>query len=77
MGNWFGKEVVRLYPVKKESNVTRSIRELKSFQKISLMPGEQKEIIFTLKGNNFAYYEEKINDCGSLLMCFTTAMIIT
>ena len=40
----------------------RPVRELKGFQKISLKPGEEKEVEFVLSGREFAYYEEKIHD---------------
>ena len=42
--------------------VGRPIRELKGFEKISLMPGEEKTVIFTLDKKAFAYYETSIND---------------
>lgn len=57
-----GKEVVQLYVSQPGSEVMRPVRELKGFQKISLKPGEEKEVEFVLSGREFAYYEEKIHD---------------
>lgn len=57
-----GKEVVQLYVSQPGSEVMRPVRELKDFQKISLKPGEEKEVEFVLSGRDFAYYEEKIHD---------------
>ena len=53
--------MVQLYISKPASEVTRPIRELKNFQKISLKPGEEKEVKFVLDKRAFAYYEEKIH----------------
>lgn len=62
VGRCAGKEVVQLYISKPDSEVMRPIRELKNFQKVSLKPGEEKEVEFILDGRAFAYYEEKIHD---------------
>lgn len=61
-GRCAGKEVVQLYISQPDSEVMRPVRELKGFQKISLKPGEEKEVTFILDGRAFAYYEEKIHD---------------
>ncbi len=61
-GKVAGKEVVQLYVRDMESSVRRPVRELKEFAKVSLEPGEAKEITFTLDKRAFAYYEEKIHD---------------
>ena len=57
-----GKETVQLYVQDRESSVRRPERELKGFKKISLLPGEEKEVQFTLDKRSFAYYEPKIHD---------------
>lgn len=59
-GNCFGKEVVQLYIGMRGSAVRRAVRELKGFEKISLQPGEEKEVRFLLDAKAFAYYESKI-----------------
>lgn len=61
-GDRIGKEAVQLYVGVKESAVRRAIRELKGFKKVTLMPGEEKEVEFTLEPGTFAYYEPKIHD---------------
>lgn len=61
-GNRSGEEVVQLYVGDLVSTRLRPVRELKGFAKISLQPGEQKEISFALDKRAFAYYEVLIND---------------
>lgn len=57
-----GKEVVQLYVRDVESEVGRPLRELKGFEKVTLEPGEEKNVTFILDKRSFAYYEEKIQD---------------
>lgn len=57
-----GKEAVQLYVKNPPSEVGRPIRELRAFQKVSLEPGEEKSVEFTLDSRAFAYYEERIHD---------------
>ena len=54
-----GKEVVQLY-VSGDDSIHRPIRELKAFDKISLAPGESKEVKFTLTKRDFSYYNEEV-----------------
>jgi beta-glucosidase len=62
-GRVFGKETVQLYVSPKENgHHNRPQKELKGFEKISLDPGEEKEVSFTLSKRSFAYYETRIND---------------
>jgi beta-glucosidase len=56
-----GKEVVQLYVRDIESEVSRPVRELNGFIKVSLNPGEEKEAAFTLDKRSFAYFETKIH----------------
>jgi beta-glucosidase len=51
-----GKEVVQLYTAKKKSSIFRPLQELKGFQKISLKPGEQKKVEFSLPVKELAFY---------------------
>lgn len=62
VGNMAGKEVVQLYVREKSPYASRPIRELKGFEKVSLMPGEEREVRFVLDKRSFAYYEVKIHD---------------
>lgn len=55
-GRRAGEEVVQLYVRDLVGSVTRPVRELKGFQKISLRPGEQREVQFTLTENSLAFY---------------------
>lgn len=57
-----GKEAVQLYVGDVESTAGRPVRELKGFEKVSLAPGEEKTVSFTLDKRSFAYYEPKIHD---------------
>lgn len=50
-------EVVQLYAQDKVGRITRPVRELKRFQKISLAPGENKTVQFTLSYEDFKYYD--------------------
>jgi beta-glucosidase len=43
-----GDEVVQLYIRDKVSSVTRPVKELKGFQRISLKPGESRTVSFTI-----------------------------
>lgn len=57
-GGTSGAEVVQVYVGKEDSKVERAVKELKSFQKISLEAGEEKELTFVLDRDAFSYYDE-------------------
>ncbi len=64
-----GAEVVQIYLAPHtECNVERPAHELKAFEKVELLPGEEREVTLTLTEKDFAYYdvEEKafMVDCG-------------
>lgn len=61
-GSYAGKEVVQLYVSDLESSVHRPIRELKGFYKVTLAPGEEKEVSFTLDKMAFSYYDPRLAD---------------
>ena len=61
VGEISGDEIVQLYISDKYSSVTRPIKELKGFKRVSLNPGESKEIIFELDKSAFAYYDAEMN----------------
>ena len=48
-GSIAGKEVVQLYVGDEKCSVLRPVKELKAFQKITLAPGEEKEVTFTIR----------------------------
>lgn len=47
-GNRAGDEVVQLYLHQQVASVTRPVKELKGFRRITLAPGEQKTVTFTV-----------------------------
>jgi beta-glucosidase len=51
-----GKEVVQLYVQDEYATVTRPVKELKGFKKISLKPGETKTIELTLTPDDLSFY---------------------
>ena len=57
-----GKDIVQLYIQDKEAFVSRPLKELKGFVKVSLAPGEEKTVTFTLDKRSFAYYSTELND---------------
>jgi beta-glucosidase len=61
-GSRAGKEVVQLYVRSHGNGIGRPARELKGFVKISLEPGEEKTVSFTLDKRAFAYYEQAVHD---------------
>ncbi|MEG0308001.1 MAG: glycoside hydrolase family 3 C-terminal domain-containing protein [Clostridium sp.] len=62
IGDIYGKEIVQLYVRDVDSNVSRPSKELKGFEKVSLNPGEEKEVSFELDKRSFAYYNIDIKD---------------
>ena len=61
IGEIAGDEIVQLYISDKYSSITRPVKELKAFQRVSLKPGESKEIVFELNKSAFAYYDSEMN----------------
>ena len=49
-------EIVQFYTRQLVGSLTRPVRELKSFQRIRLKPGETKTVQFLLKSDDLAYY---------------------
>lgn len=56
IGERAGDEVVQLYVHDQVASVTRPIKELKGFERVSLEPGEQKTVRFTLGPNAFTLW---------------------
>lgn len=56
-GKVTGKEVVQLYVRDMSAYLPRPEKELKGFKKISLEPGEEKTVQFTLDKRSFAFYD--------------------
>lgn len=55
-GSRAGAEVVQLYIRDRVGSVTRPVKELKGFQKITLAPGEKKEVIFEITNEMLSFY---------------------
>lgn len=51
-----GDEVVQLYVHDLLASVTRPVNELKGFRRISLQPGEERQVVFTLPAAMLAFY---------------------
>jgi len=53
-----GDEIVQLYVRDLVGSVTRPIKELKGFQRISLKPGESQEVHFSLTAEDLAFWNK-------------------
>ena len=60
IGEINGDEIVQLYISDKFSSITRPVKELKAFKRVSLKPGESKKIIFELDKSAFAFYDAEM-----------------
>jgi len=61
-GNRIGKEAVQLYVCDQQSTYGRPVRELKCFEKLTLNPDEEKEVVFILDKRAFAYFDPEVHD---------------
>ncbi|SFG66841.1 beta-glucosidase BglX [Pedobacter insulae] len=59
-GKYDGKEVVQLYIRDLVGSITRPVKELKGFKKVSLKAGESKEITFTISENDLKFYNSEL-----------------
>ena len=59
-GKRAGTETVQLYIRDCVSSVTRPVKELKGFQKISLQPGETKTVSLVITPDSLAFYDVKM-----------------
>ncbi|HTM98025.1 MAG TPA: glycoside hydrolase family 3 C-terminal domain-containing protein [Pedobacter sp.] len=59
-GKYDGKEVVQLYLRDMVASITRPVKELKGFQKVSLKAGESKEITFTIAESDLKFYNSEL-----------------
>jgi beta-glucosidase len=60
-GNQEGVEIAQLYIHDKYSSVTRPVKELKDFSRVSLKPGETKEVSFRITPDKLAFYDQQMN----------------
>lgn len=56
-GKYSGEEVAQLYIRDKISSTVRPIKELKGFQKVSIEPGQTKELQFILTDKELGFYD--------------------
>ncbi|WP_408007634.1 glycoside hydrolase family 3 N-terminal domain-containing protein [Pseudalkalibacillus sp. A8] len=60
-GEMKGEEVVQLYVRDVAGEVVRPMKELKGFEKVSLEPGETKQVTFTLNEEQLRYYHSDLS----------------
>ncbi len=58
IGKRAGSETVQLYVHDVKASVDRPYKELKGFQKVSLQPGESKEVSITIDKDALSFYDE-------------------
>jgi beta-glucosidase len=51
---------VQIYVRDKVSSVTRSVKDLKAFKRVTLAAGESKNVIFTLTPETFQMWNDKM-----------------
>ncbi|MBR5102745.1 MAG: fibronectin type III-like domain-contianing protein, partial [Muribaculaceae bacterium] len=57
-GNRAGAETVQLYVSDKKASVDRPVKELKSFQKVFLQPGETRDVTLTIGRDALSFFDE-------------------
>jgi len=59
-GNRAGDEVVQIYARDAAASVTRPVKELIGFKRVSLEPGEKKTLTFTIYANQLGFYNQQM-----------------
>ncbi|WP_354431234.1 MULTISPECIES: beta-glucosidase BglX [unclassified Mucilaginibacter] len=59
-GPYAGEEVVQLYIGDPAASISRPVKELKGFRKISLQNGEKKEVSFPITTNQLKFYNSQL-----------------
>ena len=57
-GSVAGTEVVQLYLRDVHASMTRPVKELQGFARVTLEPGEEKEVCFTVSPSQMAFLDE-------------------
>ncbi|HEX8184137.1 MAG TPA: fibronectin type III-like domain-contianing protein, partial [Blastocatellia bacterium] len=57
-GKRAGDEVVQLYIKDMAASVTRPVKELKGFERVTLQPGEKRRVEFTLAPEHLGFYNQ-------------------
>jgi beta-glucosidase len=60
VGSRVGDEVVQLYVRDVAASVTRPVRELKGFQRVTLRPAEKRRVEFTLTPEHLGFYNREM-----------------
>ena len=60
VGNRGGDEVVQLYVRDVAASVTRPIRELRGFERVTLQPGESQTVRFSLGPRELGFYNQEM-----------------
>jgi beta-glucosidase len=61
-GSRRGTTVAQLYIRQRGTSVARPVRELKGFSRVTLSPGESREVSFTLVGRDFAFWNASMTN---------------
>jgi beta-glucosidase len=59
-GNYPGEETVQLYISDPVASVTRSVEDLKGFKKVTIAPGQSKDVTFTITTNELKFYNSNL-----------------
>ncbi|MDR3694649.1 beta-glucosidase BglX [Mucilaginibacter sp.] len=59
-GKYAGEEVVQLYISDPVASISRSVKELKGYQKISLQPGESRLVTFDITTGALKFYNDQL-----------------
>ena len=58
-GKRTGQETVQLYVSDKKASLPRPVKELKGFQKVTLVPGEEKEVHFIVTREALSFFDDR------------------
>ena len=61
IGSWKGDEVVQLYLRDIYASMTRPVKELAGFKRVTLEAGEKKRVVFTVKASQMAFLDREMN----------------
>ncbi len=59
-GKYSGEEVVQLYIGQPVASISRSVKELKNYQKILLKPGESRDVSFDITTKDLKFYNTRL-----------------
>lgn len=73
-GSVKGKEIVQFYVGDDEASVIRPVKELKSFSKVELNPGEEKVVTYTVSDDDLKFFDEVAHKWTSEAGTFTISV---